>query len=539
MPQSFRSRATVESYSRCLHRNITRFNFITVVQLGYRYGRSHAAKDVLRGIICCLEIRNFIIFRQRIMLQITFIVLCMLAAQMTTAIDMDSSLSDASDNRRALLSTPTDLSRVQEESGYVGNFNEEMAEAAELTGVTLSQVSARWPRIVDIGRYRMQCTNSQVLPLLQCAFYVLQYPDQEDRVSPIVNSFSSNKVEFFNSLYDDVPKFMYSTSRVFSNGPGATISLLQAFQKSFSYRNDDRIFKKLQVVCSSLHAISDADVMVELSKFAELSDFKHEQLCSKGKYMGETMKSAVRMMLVPTLNTAWIRESLDTISQGFVDTKGRVDDYIDQHFPFLSEFKNVGDVAPADDQLTTSVTYLAKLALNPALNDPRAQKTLTNWNVGAESIAETFDQVIATKYGYCRNTLSREMKNIAGEGITFHSAIKFTMIPQLDLSEKLPWEMKIEDQLKALGCDPEHAPVQSKSSQNLRQHKIEDNVNQVHEQQTLQTPALSSTASIHSTSESPKGQETYESSQTTDEQPESMWQKFLNWLRSIIQFFRG
>lgn len=335
----------------------------------------------------------------------------------------------------------------------VKDFIQESQDWERESGVSVSEIVQRWPGILDIGRLSIQCTDSESIDLINCAYHVILNLDAEDHVTPLMEKYSQNVEAYIDSeMLAALPTlYEFRNARVFDYD-GEIITLHQAFHYSLHAIGGDHIDDNLENIYTYIQQFSDDVVDGIIYSFSGVANYKYEMLFVEGMNMGFTIELSAYLLENPFVDATLLREKLEDISRDQSIAEQQVDGYIAQNYPNLVDIKNIGRFKEGYEHET--IRYYVLMDLNPALEAPIAQNTWKTMNLEVAASAIYFDNVVSIRYGHCRQLLSGFMQNVPGDEITFYTALKYSSSPRLLRAEKRKWVSAIETQLAALGCEP-------------------------------------------------------------------------------------
>lgn len=365
---------------------------------------------------------------------------------------------------RSALDLRSNILKNQITAEILKNFNRDMKLMQDNTGVSKEMILERWPRILEIGRHGVQCTNTKRKNLLMCAFHVLGNEHAVDVVTPVMEQYALHEQEFFNKAFQmdgAVIARTFSKVRLYEDC-GKLITLQEAFRKAFNMLGGFRVELRLRKIFSLFHQASN--VAFNPIAYPGLNLYRKEKLSLQGVKMDFTVEQAFQLIDIPYLNTNAIRDQLQAISDGHAIADSIVDDYIQEKYPDLVEFKNIGQFKCKD----ATIRYFALMELHPVFKSALHHSMLKKLHREAEDVVYKFDAFIASKYSHCQNALSECMDNVPGHAITLLTALKFSCNRRIPRDELNHWKRAINEQLVLHGCSssPQQTSLRTAVSQN-------------------------------------------------------------------------
>lgn len=352
-------------------------------------------------------------------------------------------------------------------------FNEDVEKLRIASGISMSSIVERWPDILKIGRVGIYCTGAVFIKLINCAYFVMRNPQAEDRVTAMMNQFRENQIDFISAkMQKSWPTLrIFEVARVYDDY-GDVITLQHAYFKSLNVIDGRQFEEKLQNINIAMAQVSYDKLEQGISRFPKLIRYKNEMMFINGVNTKISIFMAGNLIHNEHVNSESFQEKLQALNQGFADTKDNVDGFIQQYYPLLVDFKDIGPFDPRIQQKT--VRYYAQMVINPYLEDPLPRTFLNNINEGAAiALNRDINFMIATKYEHCWDILSRNIQNVPGRGISFHTALRYAANPRLVPEDKSKWDYEINSQLRALECTPLQVPLNEIDRENFALQRIQ------------------------------------------------------------------
>lgn len=308
----------------------------------------------------------------------------------------------------------------------------------------------RWPRIQEISRGTLPCQGNYRMPVMTCARLVLHQPDVVDVVSPMMDNYQRDPDQFLDAqMRGNLPGlYEFKHFPVFNDVDGQTITLGEAYRRSLHFKDGEFYFRDLQQISAYRSNAVSCNTSEQLSRYPELVAFQFDAIRWNDTDAG-TIYGLASLLCLPLLNTKFVEQKLQEISDELVQTKGKVDDFLQANYPHLVEFKSMGPF----DIKEPIIERHARRIMHSCLSDAHAKTILSSQEAGAKAIKDTINDLMAQKFGHCK-VLHLQMKNTPVEAITFDTAIRYVANPKVFDFEKERWINEIETQLKAHDCTP-------------------------------------------------------------------------------------
>lgn len=317
-----------------------------------------------------------------------------------------------------------------------------MKDQREKHGNTFTKVLKRWPRILEVGNFYTKCTHSSHGKVLDCAYYILENPDEEELLTSFMVRYAASpeSLKNFNyGLWKPLGR-LYNLKVYMLYGRAITIS--EAIVLSARSVIGPSIKQRLIRMCSMIQSISGSDESHSILKVPEIWAIREENMYISGVNMHFSILRATQFMKVSLLNTKVLQDGIYAISQAFVRAESKVDEHIVQHWPSLVELKNLGMWHHLNPKQHT-IRYLAKMVINTELSTTNYKVLLNKYE--AEALATKLRVVKFDKLSFegLQQLRNFRIKDALDGSISMYAAIHFAMLPSLPRKERAAWKVAI------------------------------------------------------------------------------------------------